>query len=253
MTDLTLEDFFSVENPTVDPLWTDLAEMIKAKYNTTPRNLQKALGPSQVGHPCMRKLAYGMMQAPRSNPPYDPLPSVVGTAMHTWLEDAARMDNERLERERWLIETRVEVTPGLTGSADLFDTDSGTVIDWKNLGTTTFPVKVKNPGTTYKAQIHMYGRGFKRMGYDVRRVCIAILPRAGTLRKMHLFLEDYDDDFVDSVLARRDAVIAMLNDFDVETDPARYKWFPTSPDTCIFCEWWRPEPKTPYECDGRAT
>lgn len=245
----TAEEFFA-SAPVVDPLWTDLRNMIRHRYSNTPRHLQVALGPSEVGHPCMRKMAFGIMQVPRCNPEYDPLPSIQGTAMHTWLEGAARMDNERLGRERWLIETRVYVTPGLSGSADLFDVDTGTVIDWKNLGATSFSKNKTSPKRPYRRQIQLYGRGFRNAGYEVNRVAVAALPRSGRLRDMELKIEPYDDELASEILRTRDAVIGLLDDFDVDTDPNRYQWIPIDPDDCFFCPWWAAEPKTPLQCKG---
>lgn len=248
-----LDEFFSVENPIDDPLRMDLIEMVRHRYRNTPRHLQKAMGPSETGHPCMRKMAYTLMEVPRCNPEWDPLPSIIGTAGHTWMESAARMDNERLGRERWLIETRVEVTPGLSGSCDLFDSDNGVVIDHKFLGVTSFMAKIKAPGETYRNQVHQYGRGFKNLGHEVKRVAIAIFPRCGTLSKLHLWHEPYDDKRVDRVLAQRTAVMEMLDDFSVHIDPARYKWFPfDNSESCQFCPFWRPEAKSPLQCDGRS-
>lgn len=249
---MTLADFFSVENPVQEPLWLDLEAMIKHKYSNTPRHLQVELGPSEVAHPCMRKMAFATMQTPRCNPEYDPLPSITGTAMHTWLEDAARMANEALGRERWLIETRVTVTAGLSGSSDLFDTDSGTVVDWKNPGQTSFLAQVKQVDETYRGQLHLYGRGFQNAGHVVKEVAIALLPRAGTLSKMHLWHEPYDDDRAQRILDRREATLCMINDLDVDVYPNRYQWIPASPGHCSFCEFWNPNANAsnPFQCKG---
>lgn len=246
-----LADFFSASNPVVDPLWTDLADMIRHKARLHPRSQQRALGPSQVGHPCLRRLALGMMDHPRINPEWDCLPSAFGVAMHAWLENAAEMDNERMGRERWLTERKVEITPGLSGTADLYDTDSDTVIDWKNLGSASFPAHVKDPGPTYKAQVQMYGRGYQRLGYDVKHVAIAMLPRTGTLTKMHLEKVPYSDQEVDAVLARRELVTTLIYDFDVENHPERYAWFAKTPSECVFCPFWSPNPRGPGQCDGK--
>lgn len=243
-------------DPARDPLWTDLTDMIRYKAVNHERNLQVALGPSEVGHPCMRRLAYGLMQAPECNPDWDCLPSAYGIAMHTWLEAAANEANDRLGYARWITERRVEIIPGLSGTADLYDTETHTVIDWKNLGYTTFHKYRKDVGPTYSNQVQLYGRGYKRLGYPVARVAIAILPRTGTLSKMHLEYADYSDEIVDQVLARREEVIRLLSDLDVENNPERFAWFETTPDTCIFCPWWRPYPSTvptPFECDGKPT
>lgn len=249
----TTAEFFDATVPVVEPLWTDIAGMIRRKSAANPRHLQVELGPSEIGHPCMRKMALGLMQVPRCNPEYDPLPSIFGVAMHTWLQGAAEYDNERLGRRRWITETKVEVTPSLSGTADLYDCDTDTVVDYKNLGYTSFAAKVKNTGPTYKHQVFLYGKGFARLGYPVKRVAIAILPRTGTLTKMHLDIYDYDEAVADAVLARRDTVMLMLDDFTPDTNPERYQWFPTTPSECVWCQWWSPNPRNPMQCDGKAT
>lgn len=253
MTTTTLSEFFSVTNPVQDPLWVDLADMIKAKAASNPRHLQRELGPSEVGHPCMRKMAFGLMEVPRSNPEWDCLPSSFGVAMHTWLENAAQMANERLGYERWITERKVEVAPGLSGTADLYDRVTHSVIDWKNLGYTSFDVHVKDAGPTYRNQVQLYGRGYLRLGMPVKRVAIAMLPRTGTLSNMYLDFQDYSDERVNAILRRRDAVIQLIADFDVENNPDRYQWIPNRPAECIFCAWWRPEPKGPLQCSGKVT
>lgn len=246
-----LAEFFEASHPAIDPLWIDLTSMIRVKAAANPRHLQKELGPSEIGHPCMRKLTYGLMEVPRCNPEYDPLPSIFGVAMHTWLQGAADYANECLGRERWLTENRVNVDPALSGSSDLYDVDTQTVIDWKALGYTSYDKYVKNIGPTYRGQVHLYGKGFVNAGYPVRRVGVAILPRSGTLSKLHLHLEDFDLEYANSILARRDRVLCMINDLGIETDPARYQWIEIAPSECVFCPWFRPEPRNPLQCNGK--
>ena len=122
---------FDTPTPTApdDPLRSELISMILARDAATPRHLQKELGPSEVAHPCMKRMAFGLMDVARCNPPYDPLPSIIGTATHKWLDSAAQPANMVAGRQRWLTETRVNVTPGLAGSCDLYDTDTATVIE----------------------------------------------------------------------------------------------------------------------------
>jgi hypothetical protein len=228
--------------------------MIKARDEATPRHLQKELGPSEVGHPCMRKLALGMMDEPRCNPQYDPLPSIVGTATHKWLESAASYANVALGRQRWLVETRVNVAPGLAGSCDLYDKDTATVIDWKVPGANRFKMYVKEMSPVYRGQAHMYGRGYENAGLPVKQVAIALLPRGGTLSGMHLWREDYNPQLVDQILRRREAVMVMLNDFRVEIDPGRYEWFPkVRLTTACFVRGSNPTRDPPSNATERST
>lgn len=247
-----VDEFFSETLPPTDPLREELINMIRARDAATPRHLQKELGPSEVGHPCMRKMAFGMMDIPRSNPQFDPLPSIIGTATHKWLESAAAYANTQLGRQRWLIETRVNVATGLAGSCDLYDRDNAIVIDWKVPGDNQFKLKSKHMTTTYQNQVHLYGYGYERAGLPVKEVAIALLPRGGTLSKMHLWREDYSRERAEAILKRRDAVIALINDFRVEIDPGRYQWIPIKPEDCIWCPWFKPDPKSPIQCNGKA-
>lgn len=238
-------------SPPRDALWQDLVDMIRQKAAANPRDLQVELGPSEVGHPCTRKLAYGLMAVPACNPGMDALPSIIGVAMHTWLEGAAQYANEVLGYERWITERRVQVTEDLFGTADLYDTETATVIDWKNLGRTSYTKYTKNIGETYLHQVMLYGKGYLRLGYPVKQVAIAIIPRSGTsLSRMHLERIDFDESIADAVIARRNGVIALCDQFDVENNPDRFEWFETSPDQCSFCDWWRPFPEGPLQCKG---
>jgi hypothetical protein len=249
----TLDDFFSMENPPPpDQLWFDLRDMIQARHEATPRHQQVELGPSDVSHPCMRKMAFGMMQVPQSNPDYDPLPSIIGVATHTWLESAVNHANEVLGRERWIPESRVHVTEGLSGSSDVYDSDTQTVVDWKIPGATRFLKYIKDPGPLYKLQVQFYGLGFENAGLPVKRVAIAFIPRAGTLRKMHLWQADYDRQAALAGLRKRDAVIALINDLEIESNPERYHWIPAEPFDCLFCPWWNPQPRNAFQCQGDA-
>lgn len=249
---MNTEEFFSGSNPDqqADPFRDELVNMIRGRYIATPRHQQRELGPSDISHPCMRKMALGIMEAPEVNPQFDPLPSIIGTAMHTWLESAADHANMIAGRTRWLTETRLTVAPGLSGSCDLFDLDTETVIDWKVIGSTRFAKYRKDPGPIYRTQVHLYARGFENMGQSVKQVAIAIIPRGATLGSMHVWRADYDPAVADEALKRRDRVLCMLNDLDIENHPERFAWIEKSPHDCIWCPWWRPKPQGHMECEG---
>ena len=237
-------------DPAEDPLRTDLIEMIRDKHLANPRNLQVELGPSDVSHPCMRRMAYGMMQVPRCNPQWDPWPSIVGTAVHTYLEGAARHANNVLGRGRWIIESRVDVTPGLSGKSDLYDRDTETVIDWKTCSDRKLHDYRADPGPLYKMQVNLYGHGFIQAGFNVKRVALAFVPRSGKLNDMYLWSDDYSPELAAEGIRRREQVISLLKDLDIEHHPERYQWIPIEPYQCFFCPQWKAETVNPLQCRG---
>ena len=248
---MTVDSFWKAAAETDDPLRDELMSMIRKRYHATPRHMQVELGPSEVGHPCMRKIAYGLMVVPRSNPENDPLASIVGTAPHSWLDSAAQHANQVLGRERWLTEHRVEVQGGLSGSCDLYDVDTGTVIDWKVPGNTSYDRNVKDVSKVYRNQVHLYGRGFERLGYPVKYVAIAFLPKSKTLNGLYLFKEEYNPALVDAVLARYNATIELLDSLRPEINPDAYHWIPAEPYECVYCPQYRPNPSSPFQCGGQ--
>ena len=201
----------------------------------------------------MRRLAYAMTDEPTSNPPFDPLPSIIGTAVHGWLDSAARYANASLGRIRWMTETRVQVAEGLHGSCDLYDVDTGTVIDWKVVGTPRLRQYRKDPGPAYKGQVFLYGRGFENAGLPVNKVAIAFVPRGATLHSLHVWSADYDPAIADWVLDRRNQVIALIDDLQVERHPDRYGWIPSTPHDCAYCPWHSNRPTNPLQCSGEES
>lgn len=245
---MSTETFFAAD--TAGQLKQDIIAMIKARDDATPRHQQRELGPSEIGHPCMRKLAYGLLHVESSNPQFDPLPSIIGTATHKWLESAAMHANTVLGRKRWHVETRVNPAPWLSGSCDLYDADTATVIDYKVPGNSRFKTYAKQMSSIYRVQVHLYGKGFRNAGLPVETVAVMMLPRGGTLGGAHLWSEAYDETIADEALARREQAVVLLNDFDVEHHPERFEWFAKSGPDCMFCDWFSPNPESPLQCEG---
>lgn len=240
--------FFTAE----EQLSRDLDDMLRIYHNNRPRNLQRELGPSEVGHPCRRKLAYGLMQEPEINPGFDPLPSFVGTEAHSGMADAAEAANKRLGRTRWLAEHRVTVTGSLAGSCDLFDLDTKTVIDHKFLSATRIKKYRGNPPQHYRRQLHLYGRGFINLGFQVDNVMLHMLPRGGVLTGKATFYEPYNDALVDDTLNTLSDIMLLIYDLDVEHHPQRYNLFPATPDAdCVYCPFYAANPQTPLQCNGK--
>lgn len=249
------------------PLLEDLKNLVRQHAHAHPRHAQVALGPSQVGHPCARNVISGLLAGKEHevNPQFDPLPSYIGVAAHKAMEEAARIDNERHATDgvkppdrwpdRWLSETKVHIREGLSGTCDLYDTWTNTVIDYKFPGTTTMTEYRKNgPTPLYRIQAHLYGRGYKNAGHPVENVGIWFLPRGGLLSTSLLWTEPYSDQVVNHVLAKLDSMIILMDELDLEHHPERLALVPTHPYKCGWCPFYDVTGKhvatNPYACVG---
>lgn len=159
----------------------DLLTAIHAAHRGSARNKQTAIGPSQIGHPCGRHIAYMAAGRDRTQRFTDPWPSILGTAGHAWLDIALQKANDDARRPMpgvqacaapaathgqhnsrdmitcdycrvqlwtsptWITEARVDVGLGLSGSLDAFHVPAGCVVDFKILGNTKFDELRKTP------------------------------------------------------------------------------------------------------------
>lgn len=187
----------------------DLAEGITNGIVNHPRSLQQRIGPSELGMPCEHCLAAKLAGWTEARDAAW-LPTV-GTAVHAWLAD------EFSGTPRWLVETRVDVGElngvPITGSADLFDLTTATVVDWKIVGRPTLQTVKREggPSDQYRTQAHLYGRGFVRAGHDVKRVAIAYLYRNGFTPEPYVWTEPYDEGVALAALERATGVLRTLD------------------------------------------
>lgn len=254
------EEFFAVsERDHESALLTDLKAMVRRHAYSHPRSQQIALGPSQIGHPCARNVISGIIGSGGSsiNPQGDPLPSYIGTAAHKAMEEAAKLDNTRRliegSTERWIPERKVDVTEGLSGTCDLYDIDTDTVIDYKFPGTTKMAqYRKEGPSVLYRVQAHLYGKGYLNAGYPVKRVGIWFLPRSGYLSSSKLWIEDYSEDLVQEQLSRWWSLILLLDELRIEDDPKRLALIPITPYECHWCPWFSvvSGEDNPFACAG---
>lgn len=239
-----------------------LTEIITDTAANAPRSLQRRIGPSEVGDPCPRRLAYKLLDWPATNSGGDPWPSIVGTATHEWLAGALTLHNQTTGTRRFLVEERVEVDDGsvsgyrLGGSCDAYDTATNTVIDHKCVGETAMR-KYRNEGIReqYRVQANLYGLGFERAGHRPETVALAFYPRGGMLGGLWVWTDVYDRQLALDALARlrsvRDAVIAL----DPEARPAMWEHLPATPGSaCRFCPFWKPgSTDLAVGCPGNTT
>jgi hypothetical protein len=198
-----------------DPLLlaAELRWHVEQAITRHPRSQQTRIGPSELGTPCTRCLAFKLAGVPEQRDPAW-LPTV-GTAVHAWLADTFTQANRGLDVARWLVEMTVDVGDvdgtAITGSSDLFDRVTATVIDHKVVGPTTLKTAKAGPSAVYRTQLHLYGRGFTRRGLPVDQVAIWYVPRnAVTLDQAVFWSEPYDESVALAALARADALAKAI-------------------------------------------
>jgi hypothetical protein len=228
---------------------TDLRRVVTEHANNSARTLQKALGPSEIGHACDRQVVGKLAGIPVTNHVVDPWPSIIGTATHAWLADAFTAWNGRHGQERFMAEKRVIPHPDHPGTADLYDAEELTVVDHKVLGTSSLG-KVRSeagPPIHYIIQLILYGKGYRNLGVPVQRVALAAYPRAGaSLDGLYVWERatgPQDDPLIEEVFRLTDRRKAMAAEItggkktinDIQTAP--------DDDDCYFCPFYRPQSK----------
>lgn len=202
------------------------------------RSRQKALGPSQIGMACTRCLARYVLGVPVRMSTDDPWARIIGTAVHSWLDEAAQAEVVRINRARWLSELRVypdgKDSPLLPkgGRCDLYDTDRRTVIDHKIVGITQLrKYRTNGPGAQYRYQGHLYGLGWALEGWPVEHVAVAFWPRGGRLPELYVWNEPYSPAVAHEAIDR----FRTIRDQALALGPAIIPHLPADPD-CWDCE-----------------
>lgn len=219
----------------------ELRHYIDTAITQHPRSLQTRIGPSELGHPCTRRLGYklaGVTQ--RTEQPSDGWLPTIGTAVHTWLEHALQQANDTSSYDRFYLEERVTVGQvdgaEITGSCDVYDRVTATVIDWKVVGEDKLRrYRLDGPGEQYRRQAHLYGKGFENIGLPVDTVMIAFLPRGGALSSAHYWHEPYDRAVAVETLHRANTIAQLVR----AGGPAVLSSLPTTSSYCTYCPWFR--------------
>jgi hypothetical protein len=237
----------------------ELIGIILHNIRNRPRSKQQLMGPSEIGHPCARKLIHKLAGHREPRGFIDPWFAEMGTFAHAGLETGFRtwQDAQGFSDPRYLLEH--EVTVGqvggidITGKADLFDTGSGCLVDWKAVGPDPLKrYKVNGPGIQYRRQAALYGRGFALQGYKVNTVMIAFLPRNGAIGtaeftrtstgmltdewanrgNRYFWSEPYDENVALEALSRVNGLAELLKVMPVDDLLEMYPECRTS-----FCPW----------------
>jgi hypothetical protein len=221
----------------------ELRSVIGKAAMNAPRSRQSAVGLSEVGEPCIRKLAYKILDFDKTNRSSDPWPAIQGTAIHAWLAEQFSDVYDGEENQLYLVETPVKAAEGLEGTADLFDVRQGMVIDHKCVGATSMN-NAKKRGMTeqQRVQINLYGLGFENAGYKVEKVALAFYPLGGRLDGMHTIVEAYNRKIATDAIQRYEHLQALVWQLDPENSPATWDLLPmTISYLCTYCPWLLPK------------
>lgn len=226
----------------------ELAKTIHDAGVWTPRAKQVAIGPSEMGHECTRRLAYKLLDWPQVNVATNSnWASQVGTAIHAHLADIFR------KIEGYEVEQKVTIRGQLAGTVDLFDSVRGIVMDWKTTGYSKLQEYRKSGATQqHIIQVQLYGYGKALTGAKVNKVCLVYLPTSGTLDEMHLEMHDYDEQIALDALSRVDDIQTLLAQLNVEENPAMWNVIPkVASRNCNWCPYFRPFSENESEaCSG---
>lgn len=231
-----LPDYF----PGQDPREThkDHIRIIKDAITTDPRSLQKTIGPSEIGHPCTRRIGYTVAGTEKVNDEAAWRPTV-GRAVHLWLADVFMAANTD-DNVRYLVETSAEAGESVTGTLDLYDRAAFLVNDWKIVAPSMLrKYRANGPGEQYRVQIHGYARGLIARGLRVDTVGITFLPMNGELHEAVFWSEPYDEGVTVRALLRLAAIRSIVS-VGGKVTPSHLPTDGADPDWCRYCPFYLP-------------
>jgi hypothetical protein len=228
--------FASISTPG-QQLANQLRELITQAGIWSPRGKQIAIGPSEIGHECSRRLAYKLLDWEKPNESgSSSWAAQVGSAIHNYLAEVFG------KLEGYEVEQKVQIRANLSGTIDLYDSVRGLVLDWKTTGFNQLKER-RSAGATIQqqVQIQLYGYGKAQMGAPVNKVGLVYLPVSGSLDDMHVELFDYDESVAIKALSRIDDLYTLLSTVDVEQNPQMLTVIPAAASrNCNWCPYFIP-------------
>ena len=232
----------------------DVIEVVRWADANRSRSKQVALGCSEVGHSCDRRLAYRIAGIDPGGYSNDPWPAVVGTAVHSWMEEAVRLFQEAHGLDHWVTEMEVLPSPIVMGHTDLYDSRRKLVLDWK------FPSpdnlrKMRDDGVPqqYQIQVMLYGLGHVNAGREVERVGIVAMGRQGWLKDCFVWTIPFDIGVAQNAISRIYSIGNTLMQANL-SDPVTWQQIPATPSRlCSWCPFFRRDFKIANEkgCPGK--
>lgn len=213
----------------------DLIEVGLWAQRNSHRSQQVALGCSEVGHTCDLRLAYKIAAVPAVHSGGDPWPAIVGTATHSWWEQAIEDFQGAHSMSRWMTELEVHPSPLVRGHTDLYDSEKFIVLDWKfPSGDNVRKMRESGPPPQYVTQVQLYGLGHVNAGRRVERVGLAALGRQGWLKDLWVWTTPFDRGHAERALQR----IYDLGDRMLSLGlPESNRWEDLDRDPTRLCSW----------------
>lgn len=231
-----------------------LIQVIKWQENRNPRAHQLELGPSELGEVCDRRLAYRILGMEHCNTDFDPWASIMGTAVHSWLESALTDWMTVHGDQSWSTETTLQINNLVHAHSDLYSHKFKMVIDWKTAGPDAMKKMVKEgPPQRYITQVQVYGYGFEKAGWDVGKVGLFFLPRAGWLKNAFVWTGDYDRNIAIGALRRVYEIAQQVTIMNISKDSNthRFEQIEATPSNdCGWCPWYDPGRDPERGADG---
>jgi hypothetical protein len=176
-----------------------LTKSLKGFDETRDRSMQIEIGPSSLGG-CRRRVYHDLKQTSVTNPSTESLAAILGTFIHSGVEEAIRREDPF--GDNYL--TEIEVKSGdMKGHIDLYIKDEGLVVDWKT-------TKVKSlryfPSEQQRWQVQVYGWLLAQNGYEVKEVSLVAIPRDGEMAEIRVHREAYDPQIASTALVWLDSI-----------------------------------------------
>ena len=225
------------------------------RQRRAPRSLQVEVGPSELGTPCMRRLAYkildesGPRQTQRRHRPLGSQSSA--RSVHAWMAQAYVQRKPAARLQRYLIEHRVHLPYGISGSCDLYDRDTGRPIDWKITSLDNIPSTGRTvPAPSTAPRPTSTPSACNSPARNRTDVAIAFLPRGGRIDGLYIWSEPYDPPSPSTRSSGTGDEVGPRSTVDPEAHPGRWELFPTADAYCTVLPdlppWLsRPEPGLP--------
>jgi hypothetical protein len=208
------------------------------------RDRQRKVGASQISDPCTRHLAKALMNEPEPEAKYW-LGGKVGTAIHSFLEDAIEKDSTGNFAEA-VVEQKIRLGEiegygTVNSKPDLVLPASNHLIDWK----TSSRAKIKKLQDLvaglkdseeskytiqkYIGQAQLYAWGLNNSGTPIDRVSLVFINRDGTYENdIWIYSVDYEEGIA---LALWDRVVNIWNELQSGGHPDNYSAHPN----CFKC------------------